>query len=124
MRAEFMLATGRGSEELERELVDQRIDEAFEQVYDYLEPAATYLRGICDSEGRRALEHLERAYFQALEVAARSGIGCRPSRKSDIIPQRRAVIPAAPRPETDVQDLAANAAPAKADTVLSVNPCR
>lgn len=124
MRAEFMLAMGRASEELERELVDQRIDEAFEQVYEYLEPAATYLRSICDSEGCRALEQLERAYFRAIEIASRSGIGCRPSHASDVIPQRRAVIPSAPRQDIDEADLAAKASASGADLVVSVNPCR
>lgn len=124
MRAEFILAMGRASEELERELVDQRIDEAFEQVYEYLEPAATYLRSTCDSEGCRALERLERAYFRAIEIAARSGIGCRPSRAADVIPQRRAVIPTAPRQDAGDADLTTSTSPANADMVLSVNPWR
>lgn len=124
MRAEFTLAMRRESSELERELVDRRIDEAFEQVYDFLEPAATYLRGISDGEGRRALEQLERAYFRALQISARSGVGCRPSRKADGIPQRRAVIPAAPRPDADGRAAAGEAASPVGDTVLFVTPCR
>ena len=125
MRAEFTLAMRRESSELERELVDQRVDEAFEQVYDYLEPAATYLRTICDSEGRRALEHLERAYLRALEIAARSGIGLRPRLKGDEIPQRRTVIPAAPAPDPSGDDAALHAASLEdTDRVLCVTPCR
>ncbi len=124
MRAEFTLVMRRESSELERELVDQRVDDAFEAVYDYLEPAATYLRTVCDGEGRRALEHLERAYLRALEIAARSGIGLRPRLKGDEIPQRRAVIPAAPAPKTDADSASAPAAAEPADTVLLVTPCR
>ncbi len=124
MRADFTLAMRRESKELEQELVDRRIDEAFEQVYDFLEPAATYLRGVCDGEGRRALEQLERAYFRALQISARSGIGCRPSRKADAIPPRRAVLPAAPRPEAGDRAVAEETTSPGGDTVLFVTPCR
>ena len=124
MRAEFTLAMRRESEELEQELVDRRIDEAFGQVYDFLEPAATYLRDVCDGDGRRALEQLERAYFRALQISARSGIGCRPARKADAIPPRRAVLPAAPRPAADDREVAEEAAAPGGDTVLFVAPCR
>ena len=123
MRAEFTLATRRESSELERDLVDRRIDEAFEQVYDYLEPAATYLRAKCDSDGRRALEQLERAYFKALEVAARSGIGCRPGSREDVIPLRRPVIPAARQPDQTAEEAIPHAAPSGDDMVLGVRPC-
>lgn len=123
MRAEFTLATRRESPELERDLVDRRIDEAFEQVYDCLEPAATYLRAICDGEGRRALEQLERGYFKALEIAARSGIGCRPGPKEDVIPQRRPVIPAARQPDPAAEQAIPHATPSGDDTVLGVRPC-
>ena len=86
MREEFTLALHRESSELEWELIDRRIDEAFAQVYEYLEPAADYLRSVCDDDGCRALDQLERAYLKALEVAARSGLGLRPARKGEIAP--------------------------------------
>ena len=80
MREEYMLALGRVSSEMEYELIDRRIDEAFEHVYEYLEPAATYLRSVCDDEGLRALERLERAYMRAMELAAPCGLRLRPAR--------------------------------------------
>jgi hypothetical protein len=114
MRAEYQLAMRRESSELEKTLIDQRIDQAFEQVYDYLEPAANYLRQTCDGEGLRALEQLERAYQQALEHAARSGIGCGPARGGETIPRQRALVGAV---STDVAGNTGD------DTVLLVRPC-
>lgn len=119
MREEFTLAMHRESYELERELVDRRIDEAFARVYDYLEPAANYLRDVCDGEARRALDQLELAYFKALEVAARSGIGCRPARDEADIPQRRPTIPA-----SHADGVVATEAPAETDRVILVQPLR
>ena len=122
-RLEFMLAMRRTSTEMEKELVDRRIDEAFEQVYDYLEPAAAFIRANCDDEGRRALAQLERAYQRALEIAARSGLGCRPPRSGNMIPQQQpatgARFPATLREE--VAPVGAAPAPG-ADTVLFVRP--
>lgn len=124
MRVAYTLAMSRESAELEQELVDRRIDEAFEEVYDFLEPAATYLRATCDGEGRRALEQLERAYFRALERAARSGIGCGLPPKSDSVRQRRPVIPAMLQTEIDPAESPAGTTSASGDTVLYVTPCR
>lgn len=122
-RLEFMLAMRRASTEMEKELVDRRIDEAFEQVYDYLEPAAAFLRATCDDEGRRALAQLERAYQRALEIAARSGLGCRPPRSGNMIPQRQPV-PGARFPTAAGEEAApvGMATSAGADTVLFVRP--
>lgn len=118
MREEFMLATRRDSRELERELVDRRIDDAFGKVYDYLEPAAAYLRQVCDGEARRALEQLERAYLQALEVAARSGLGCRSASNADFVPVQAVRAP---------RDIPLAAQPVEAlpnaDLVLDVRVC-
>lgn len=118
-RAEYTLAMRRESPELERTLVDQRVDEAYEQVYEYLEPAATHLRSVLNSIDRRALDELERAYQKAIEHAARSGIGCRARRKT-ILPQRSpSLIPAVCDPAA-APDAAVLADP---DRLLSVRPC-
>ena len=93
MREEYTLAMHRESAELEWELIDRRLDEAFGQVYEYLEPAAAYLRAVCDVEGHRALEQLERSYLRAMEIAARSGLGLRPDAKGAALDSRRASIP-------------------------------
>jgi len=114
MRAQYQLVMRRESPELEKVLIDQRIDQAFEQVYDYLEPAANYLRQTCDDEGLRALEQMERAYQQALEHAARSGIGCGPARGGETIPRQRAIVSATSA------DVTGNSGD---DTVLFVRPC-
>jgi hypothetical protein len=114
MRAQYQLVMRRESPELEKVLIDQRIDQAFEQVYDYLEPAANYLRQTCDDEGLRALEQMERAYQQALEHAARSGIGCGPARGGETIPRQRAIVSATSA------EVTGNSGD---DTVLFVRPC-
>jgi hypothetical protein len=120
MREEYMLAMHRESAELEWELIDRRLDEAFGQVYEYLEPAAAYLRTVCDTEGRRALEQLERAYLRAMEIAARSGLGLRPARIGEVQDSGRAGIP-----DTETQVVAERgSATSGTDSVLHVRPSR
>jgi hypothetical protein len=121
MREEYMLAVRRESLELETELVDRRIDEAFEAVYEFLEPASAQLHAILDPDGCRALDQLERAYVKALEVAARSGLGCRKGCASDALPRQQRQIPGAASAE-------APAAPSTppgldVDVVLQIRPC-
>ncbi len=108
MRAELMLALRRDSVELERELVEQRVDAAYEQCYQYLEPAATYLRSVLDEKGLRALKQIENSFHAALEETARSGLGCIAGRQIDrLAPPRRALLalpphqPVAAAPEPD-----------------------
>jgi hypothetical protein len=116
MRAEYTLALRRESVELERSVVDQRIDEAYEKVYEYLEPAANHLRSLLCEEGRRALAQMERAYQQAIEHAARSGIGCQPNRRPTLPQAERAPIPASiALPEPALFN--------DPDRVLHVRPC-
>jgi|SRR5215212_9884596 hypothetical protein len=120
MREEYMLAMHRESAELEWELIDRRLDEAFGQVYEYLEPAAAYLRVVCDAEGRRALEQLERAYLRAMEIAARSGLGLRPALTGGALDSGRAGIPDM---ETQVVEERGGTA-SGTDSVLHVRPIR
>ncbi|HEX5504930.1 MAG TPA: hypothetical protein VFW96_20090 [Thermomicrobiales bacterium] len=119
MRAEFMLALRRESVELERELIEQRIEEAYAHVEEYLVPAFTYLQQTADLEGRHALEVIDRAITRALEVAARSGIGGRATRH-DItsMPSRCAIPTAAMSPYAPP----APAAESGDDTVLWMRP--
>ena len=120
MREEYMLAMHRESDEFEWELIDRRLDEAFSQVYEYLEPAAAYLRAVCDTEGCRALEQLERAYLRAMEIAARSGLGLRPARAGEILSTGRA----------DARDMEhgvvaeRGGTPSGTDSVLQLRPIR
>lgn len=90
-----MLALRRESVELERELIEQRIEEAYANVEEYLVPAFTYLHQTADLEGRRALEAIDLAYTRALEFAARSGIGGRATRHDGATPPSRRAIPTA-----------------------------
>lgn len=83
MRAELMLALRRDSAELEQELIEQRVEAAYERFYEYLDPAATYLRSVLDEDGLRALKQIERAFHSALEETARSGLGCIAGRRID-----------------------------------------
>lgn len=118
MREEYMLAVRRESYELERELVDRRIDEAFDLVYEELEAAATYLRSVCTAEGRRALDQLERAYAKAVEHAARSGIGGTLKHRSTApAPPPRQAIPSA---TTLTAATASSDVSAGVDTLLGV----
>jgi hypothetical protein len=120
MREEYMLAVRRESVELESELIDRRIDEAFEAVYEFLEPASAQLHAILDPDGRRALDQLERAYVKALEVAARSGLGCRTCSRSDALPRQQREIPGAASAESP----AAPSTPPTldVDVVLQIRP--
>lgn len=94
-RAELMVALRRDSAEIERDLVEQRVEAAYERVYEYLGPAADYLREILEEigshEGLRALRMCEDAFHTALMHAARSGIGCsaRPLLDLSDAPRRR-----------------------------------
>ena len=93
MRAELMLALRRDSAELEHEVVEQRLDAAYERVYEYLEPAAAYLRSVLDAQGLRAFKQYEAACQQALEHAARSGVGCTVKRRLELSDAPRRTIP-------------------------------
>jgi CHASE1-domain containing sensor protein len=93
MRAELMLALRRDSAELEHEAVEQRVDAAYERVYEYLEPAAAYLRSILDDQGLRAFRQYEAAVQQALEFAARSGVGFTAKRRLELSDAPRRTIP-------------------------------
>ena len=114
-----MLALRRESAELEQQLIERRVEEAYRQVYEYLEPAYNYLYQIADTDGRRALDVIEEAYIRALEVAARSGIGSHAVAHDDTIaPSRRAIPTASVSPY-------APATPVEApgdDTVLWMRP--
>src|SRR5919199_6442735 len=120
MREEYTLALHRESAELEWELIDRRLDEAFAHVYEYLEPSAAYLRAVCDTEGRRALEQLERSYLRAMEIAARSGLGLRPARTGDALHSGRVNIPDM---ETSVV-AERGGTPSGTDSVLQLRPIR
>ena len=117
MREELMVALRRDSAELERELVEQRIDSAFERVYEYLVPAADYLQSILDPEGLRAFKQYEAAVLQALEHAARSGIGCTGKRRLDLSEATRRSIPVVTPP---VEALPTPPPGAEPDQVLRV----
>ena len=93
MRAEMMLALRRDSAELEHEVVEQRVDAAYERVYEYLEPAAAYLRSILNAQGLKAFEQYEAASQQAVEHAARSGVGCTVKRRLELSDAPRRTIP-------------------------------
>jgi hypothetical protein len=120
MREEYTLALHRESAELEWELIDRRLDEAFAHVYEYLEPSAAYLRAVCDAEGRRALEQLERAYLRAMEIAARSGLGLRPA-PTGVAPASGGT--SIPDVETSVV-AETGGVPSGTDTVLQLRPTR
>lgn len=117
MREELMVALRRDSAELEKELIEQRVDAAFEKVYEYLEPAADYLRSILDSQGQRAFKQYEAAVLQALEHAARSGVGCAGRRRTDLNDAPRRAIPVARPP---VEPLLPPPPAAEPDQVLRV----
>lgn len=98
MREEFMIALRRDSVELERDLVDQRVDAAFERVYQDPDSAAEYLRSVLDRDGLRAFKQYELAMLRALKHAARSGIGCTGTPRLDLNAASHATIPVAPPP--------------------------
>jgi hypothetical protein len=98
MRAEYLLAMRRDSAELEQELIEQRVEAAYERCYEYLEPAATYLRSVLDEDGLRALKQMENAFHAALEETARSGLGCIAGRRIDRLAAPRRSIAALPAP--------------------------
>lgn len=121
MRAAFTLALHRESEEFERAMVDQRVEQAFELVYEALIPATDELRSRLDQEGRRIFEIVERAYLQAMEAAARSGIGSQAVPRGDVTRNRLATIPHAPAPQP-VTPLV-GAPTTDPDQVINVRPC-
>jgi hypothetical protein len=90
-----MLALRRDSAELEQELIEQRVEAAYERFYEYLDPAATYLRSVLDEHGIRALKQIENAFHAALEETARSGLGCIAGRRIDRLaaPRRDLLAP-------------------------------
>ena len=121
MRAEYTLALRRESEEFERAMVEQRGEQAFEHVYESLVPATNDLRNLLSQEARHMLDQVERAYLQAIEFAARSGIGCQVVRKDSLLRGQRARIPLAAAKQPVVPT--ATAATADPDQVINVRPC-
>jgi hypothetical protein len=117
MREELMVALRRDSAELEQEMVEQRVDAAFERVYQDLEPAADYLRSTLDPQGLRAFKQYEAAVQRALEYAARSGVGCTGKRRLDLGENSRRTIPVVVPP---VEALPAPLTAAEPDQVLRV----
>ena len=69
MREEYTLALRRESEEFERAMIEQRVEQAFEHVYEVLVPASSQMRNLLTQEGQHVFEQIERAYLQALEFA-------------------------------------------------------
>src|SRR4051812_35667190 len=121
MRAEYTLALRRESEEFERAMIEQRVEQAFDYVYDVLVPASSDLRNLLSQEGQHLFEQIERAYLQAIEFAARSGIGCQASRHNGLLRAQRVTIPLAPAPK--LLAAVAGGATADHDQVLNVRPC-
>jgi hypothetical protein len=121
MRAEYTLALRRESEEFERAMIEQRVEQAFEHVYDVLVPASSQLRNLLTQEGQHVFEQIERAYLQAIEFAARSGIGSQAVRRNGVLRTQRSLIPLAPAPKVSTPV----AAPVTADhdQVINVRPC-
>ena len=104
MRAEFTLAMRRESEEFERAMIEKRVDEAFEHVYEFLDPVTSQLRALLNDDDRRLLEQIEQGYLRAIEFAAKSGLGCQPTRHGDALREQHAAIPLAqraPQPHTE-----------------------
>ena len=116
MRAEYTLAMRRDSAELEQELIERRVEAAYEQVYEYLEPAAAYLRSVLDEKGLRALKQFEISFHSALEETARSGLGCIAGRRVDRFAAPRRALPA-PSPIQPVESAPPAAEP---DQVIHV----
>ena len=121
MRAEYTLALCRESEEFERAMVERRVEQAFEHVYETLLPVTNDLRNVLSQDARHMLDQLERAYLQAIEFAARSGIGCQVARSDGHLRGQRARIPLAPAPKPVAT--AVTAATADPDQVINVRPC-
>lgn len=121
MRAEYTLALRRESAEFEQAMVEQRVEQAFEYVYEALVPATSELRNLLNKEQHHILEQIERAYVQAIEFAARSGIGCQVIRRDSILRGQRSPIPQAAAFKPVVP--AATVTTADADQVINVRPC-
>jgi hypothetical protein len=122
MRAEYTLALRRESEEFEQAMVERRVEQAFEHVYEVLVPASSELRNLLTQEGQHVFEQIERAYLQAIEFAARSGIGSQAVRRnSSLLRAQRSPIPLAPAPKVSMP--VASPATADHDQVINVRPC-
>ena len=123
MRAEFTLAMRRESEEFERAMIEKRVDEAFEHVYEFLGPVTSQLRALLSDDDCRLLDQIEHGYLRAIEFAAKSGLGCQPVRHGDSLREQHAAIPLAQRaPEryTERQERAGGAN--DPDQVINVRP--
>ncbi len=121
MRAEYTLALRRESEEFERALIEQRVDKAFEQVYEILGAATSHLRAILSKDDTRVLDQLEQGYLQAIEFASRSALGCQVTSRGDALREQRVGIPAAQiaQPTAHATDRATTIP----DQVINVRPC-
>lgn len=122
MRAEFTLAMRRESEEFERAMIEKRVDEAFEHVYEFLGPLTSQLRAILSDEDCRLLDQIEHGYLRAIEFAAKSGLGCQPVRRNDSVHEQHAIPYArvAPQPQPERNERAGGGV--DPDQVLNIRP--
>lgn len=122
MRAEFTLAMRRESEEFERAMIEKRVDEAFEHVYEFLGPVTSQLRALLSDEDCRLLDQIEQGYLRAIEFAAKSGLGCQPVRHGDSLHEQHAIPLAqlAPQLYAERQESTGNAT--DPDQVINVRP--
>ncbi len=122
MRAEFTLAMRRESEEFERAMIEKRVDEAFEHVYEFLGPVTSQLRALLSDDDCRLLDQIEHGYLRAIEFAAKSGLGCQPVRRSDSVHEQHAIPYAqlAPQMHAERPERAGNEG--DPDQVINVRP--
>jgi hypothetical protein len=122
MRAEFTLAMRRESEEFERAMIEKRVDEAFEHVYEFLGPVTSQLRALLSDDDCRLLDQIEHGYLRAIEFAAKSGLGCQPVRRSDSVREQHAIPLAqlAPQLHAERPERAGNEG--DPDQVINVRP--
>jgi hypothetical protein len=123
MRAEYTLALRRESEEFEHAMVEQRVEQAFDHVYEALVPASNDLRKLLEQnkEALHLFEQIEHAYVKAIESAARSGIGCQVVRRDSLLRGQHAHIPLAAKFKPVVAT--ATVTTADHDQVINVRPC-
>lgn len=95
MRAAFTLAMRRESEEFERAMIEKRVDETFEHIYEALDQVTSQLREILSDEDCRLLDRIEQIYLRGIEFAAKSGLDCQPIRQGDALREQHAAIPLA-----------------------------
>lgn len=120
MRTAFTLAMRRESEEFERAMIEKRVDETFEYVYEALDPVTSQLREILSADECRLLDQIEQIYLRAIEFAAKSGIGCQPVRRGDSLHEQHAAIPLA---QLTAQERSAGSVKATdPDQVINVRP--